>query len=144
MFFEHVICKRGVPDIITTGHIKEFTGQFWDRVCSYLGINHRLSIPFHQQTEEQLSSGIKRWSSTSKPFATTSRTTGSNGNHMRNLGTATPATIPRWWHPSGRTTITTLRCSSTLPRTTVSDHRCMQTRGYQAWQRLPEFSGKTF
>jgi hypothetical protein len=57
MFFEHVICKRGVPDNITTDRGKEFTCRFWDRVSSHLSINHRLSTAFHPemdgQTEQQ-------------------------------------------------------------------------------------------
>ena len=53
MFFEHVICKHGVPDIITTDRDKEFTSRFWDRGCYHLSINHRLSTAFHPQTEGQ-------------------------------------------------------------------------------------------
>jgi hypothetical protein len=32
VFFEHGICKRGIPDNITTDRGKEFTSQFWDIV----------------------------------------------------------------------------------------------------------------
>ena len=92
----------------------------------------------------KLSGRVKQWSSTSEPFATTDRTTGSNCYRWRNLHTTTLSSIPRWWHPSGRTTSTTLRCSSSLPRTPVSYHRCRQTRGWQAWKRLTKFSGKTY
>jgi len=53
MFFEHVICKRGVPDNIVTNRGKEFTSRFWKRVCSHLSINHRLSTAFHPQTDGQ-------------------------------------------------------------------------------------------
>ena len=53
MFFEHVICKRGVPDNIVTDRGKEFTSRFWNRVCSHLSINHRLSTAFHPQTDGQ-------------------------------------------------------------------------------------------
>jgi len=42
MFFDHVICKQGVPDNITTDRGKEFTSLFRDRLCSHLIINHRL------------------------------------------------------------------------------------------------------
>ena len=56
MFFEHVICKQGVPDNITTDRVKEFTSRFWDRVCSHLSINHRLSTAFHPQTDGQTES----------------------------------------------------------------------------------------
>ena len=47
MFFEHVICKRGVPVNNTTDRGQEFSSQFWDRVCSHLSINHRLSTAYH-------------------------------------------------------------------------------------------------
>jgi len=52
-FFEQVICKDGVPDNIVTDRRKEFTSQLWDRVCSHLSINLRLSTAFHPQTDGQ-------------------------------------------------------------------------------------------
>jgi len=53
IFFEHVICKCGVPDTIVTDRGKEFTSRFWKWVCSHLSINHRLSSAFHPQTHGQ-------------------------------------------------------------------------------------------
>jgi len=53
MFFEHVICKHGVPDNIITDCGTQFTSRFWARVCSHLSINHRLSTAFHPQTDGQ-------------------------------------------------------------------------------------------
>jgi len=53
MFFEHVICIRSVPDNIVTDRGNEFTSRFWNRVCSHLSINHRLSTAFHPQTNGQ-------------------------------------------------------------------------------------------
>jgi len=53
MFIENVICKSGVRDNITTDRGKEFTSGSWDRVCSRLSINHRLSTTFHSQTDSQ-------------------------------------------------------------------------------------------
>jgi transposase InsO family protein len=53
MFFEHVICKLGVPDSIVTDRGKEFTSRCWNRVCSHLSINRRLSTAFHPQTDGQ-------------------------------------------------------------------------------------------
>jgi len=53
MFFQHVLCKRGVPDNIVTNCRKEFTSRFWNQVCSHLGINQRLSTAFHPQTDGQ-------------------------------------------------------------------------------------------
>jgi hypothetical protein len=51
--FEQVICKRGVPDNITTDRGTQFTSPFWNRVCSHMSINHRLSTAFHPQTDGQ-------------------------------------------------------------------------------------------
>jgi len=48
------ICKRGVPDNIVTNRGKESTSRFWNRVCSHLGFNHRLSTAFHPQTDGQM------------------------------------------------------------------------------------------
>jgi hypothetical protein len=53
MWFEHVICKRGVRDNIVTNRGKEFTSRFWKRVSSHLSINHRLLTAFHPQTDGQ-------------------------------------------------------------------------------------------
>jgi len=44
--FKHMICDRIVPDNITTDCSTAFTGQFWDRVCTHLGINLQLLTPF--------------------------------------------------------------------------------------------------
>jgi len=53
MVSEHVISKRGVLGNITTDRTKEFIIRFWDRVCSHLSINHRLSTAFHLQMDGQ-------------------------------------------------------------------------------------------
>jgi len=53
MFFEHVICKRGLTDNIVSDRGKEFTIRFWNRVCSQLSINHRLSTACHLETDGQ-------------------------------------------------------------------------------------------
>jgi len=143
MIFKHAICKRGVPDNITSDWGNVFPSRFWDRVCSHLRNNHRLSTAFHLQMDGQSSGRTKQWSSTCDPCETTSWTTGSNCYRWLSSPITTPTTIPSCWHPSGRTVITTLRCSLSLPRTPVADHRCRQTRGWQAWKRVPIFSGKT-
>jgi hypothetical protein len=51
MFFEEVICKHGVPSNIVTDRGSQFTSRFWNRVCSHLSIDHRLSTSFHPQTD---------------------------------------------------------------------------------------------
>jgi hypothetical protein len=53
LFFEHVICKRGVPDNIVTDRGTLFTSRFWNRVWSHLSTDHRLSTAFHPQTDGQ-------------------------------------------------------------------------------------------
>ena len=53
LLFEHVICKRGVPDNIVTNRGTQFTSRFCTRVCSHLGNDHRLLTAFHPQTDGQ-------------------------------------------------------------------------------------------
>jgi hypothetical protein len=53
MFFDRVICKHGIPSNIVTDRGFQFTSQFWNRVCSHLSIDHRLSTSFHPQTDSQ-------------------------------------------------------------------------------------------
>jgi hypothetical protein len=53
ILFEHVIGKRGKPDNLVANYGKEFTSRFWNRVCSLLSINHKLSTAFYQQTNGQ-------------------------------------------------------------------------------------------
>jgi transposase InsO family protein len=53
MFFEEVICKHGVPSNIVTDRGSQFTSRFWNRVCSHLSIDYRLSTSFHPQTDGQ-------------------------------------------------------------------------------------------
>jgi hypothetical protein len=52
LFFEHIICKRGVPDKIVTDHGTQFTSRLWTRVCSYLSNEHWLWTAFFPQTDE--------------------------------------------------------------------------------------------
>ena len=64
MFFEHVMCKCGLPDNILTDRGKEFTSRSWNRVCSHLSINHRLSTAFRPQTDcqtERLNQTIEQY-----------------------------------------------------------------------------------
>jgi len=52
-YFEHIICKRGVPDNANTDCSKEFPSQFWDSVCSQHAINQQLLTAFQQQMDAQ-------------------------------------------------------------------------------------------
>ena len=44
---------HGVREHIITDRGAQFTSRFWERVCSHLTINHRLSTAFHPQTDGQ-------------------------------------------------------------------------------------------
>jgi len=53
LYFEHVLCKQGVPHNIITDRGKEFTSRFYTRVCSHISTDHRFSNAFHPQTNGQ-------------------------------------------------------------------------------------------
>jgi len=54
LFFEHILCKHGVPDNIVTDRGKEFTSRFWARDCFHMSTDHLLSTAFHPQTDGQM------------------------------------------------------------------------------------------
>jgi len=81
-------------------------------------------------------------SSTSELVESASWTTGSDCYHLQNSRTTTLSTIPYQWDPSRWTTPTILQCNSRLPTSLVSDHKCRQTGGWHAYQRLTVFFGK--
>jgi len=51
LFFENLICKRGVLENIVTNCGTQFTSRFWTSVCSHLSTDYRLSTPFHPQMD---------------------------------------------------------------------------------------------
>jgi len=53
LFFEHIICKRGVPDNIVIIGCTQLISRFWTRVCSPLSTDHWLSTAIHEQTDGQ-------------------------------------------------------------------------------------------
>jgi RNase H-like domain found in reverse transcriptase/Reverse transcriptase (RNA-dependent DNA polymerase)/Integrase zinc binding domain/Chromo (CHRromatin Organisation MOdifier) domain/Integrase core domain len=53
LFFENVICQHGVPDNVITDRGSQFTSRFWNRVCTHMSTDHRLSTAFHPQTDGQ-------------------------------------------------------------------------------------------
>jgi len=53
IFFEHVICNRVIPENIVLDCREKFNSQFWNRDCSHLSINHRLSTACHPQIDGQ-------------------------------------------------------------------------------------------
>ena len=128
MFFEHMICKRGVADNITTDRGKEFNSRFWDRVCSLLSINHYLSIAFHLQTDSQT-----KWQNQIMEQYLRAFCNYEQDNWVELLQLAEFACNNCIHHstlmiPFCANTITILQCGLSLPRTPVSDHRCRQTR----------------
>jgi len=56
MFFEHMICKHGVPDNIITHCGMEFASLLWDSVCCLIEINYQLMTTAHSQED-----GDTRW-----------------------------------------------------------------------------------
>ena len=54
LFFEHIICKHGMPEHVITDRETQFTSRFWARVCSHLSIDHRLSTVIHPQMDGQM------------------------------------------------------------------------------------------
>jgi len=53
LFFEHAICKRGIPDNTVTDDGTQFTSQFWTLVCSHMSTDHWLSTAFQPHTAGQ-------------------------------------------------------------------------------------------
>ena len=53
MFFEHMMCKHGVPNDIVTDRGTQFTSRFLTQACSNMNIDHQLSTAFHPQTAGQ-------------------------------------------------------------------------------------------
>src|SRR6185295_9232744 len=48
--FEEIICKHGTPKIILTDQGSHFKNKMLDELCNKFGIKHRLSSPYHPQT----------------------------------------------------------------------------------------------
>jgi hypothetical protein len=53
LVFDHVICKRGVPENIVTDRGTQYTGRFWTQVCLHLSTEHQLSTDFNPQMDGQ-------------------------------------------------------------------------------------------
>jgi hypothetical protein len=94
MLFENVICKRGLPDNITTDWCIEFNSRIGrEFVPTSLSITASRPPSTHGQTVNR-TCRTKQLSSSSEPFATTCRTTGLNCYHWQSLLTTTPSTNP--------------------------------------------------
>jgi hypothetical protein len=53
LFFEHIICKWGVPDNLVTDRGTQLTSRFLTRVCSHFSTDDWHSTAFRPQTERQ-------------------------------------------------------------------------------------------
>jgi len=124
MFFKHLICKRDLPDNITTNCGNEFTSRFWDTVCSHRSINHCLSTASHLQTDPQTEIQNQAMEQYLRVFGNYKQDNWVELLPLAEFVQTSPSTIPHWWHRSVRTTFTILRCSLSLPRNPVPDHRC--------------------
>jgi len=140
MWSTNAVCQTISPPIAAQSIAVDFEAEFVHTSVSITD-SRQLSIC---RAIFSPSARTKQWSITSKQFATMSKTTGSNCYRWQTLSTTIPSTFPHWWHPCGWITITIVRCNLSLPRTPVSDHRCRQTRGWQVWKRLTEYSQKTY
>jgi transposase InsO family protein len=53
LFIEHVYRWKGPPDLIVSNQGRQFISEFWNEVCSILGIKLKLSTSHHPQTDGQ-------------------------------------------------------------------------------------------
>ena len=49
----HIVRLHGLPRSIVSDRDSVFTSQFWRALCQALAIKHRMSTPFHPQTNGQ-------------------------------------------------------------------------------------------
>ncbi len=51
LFYEHIVCKYGLPDEIITDRDPRFTAGFWETFLKTLGTEIKLSTAYHPQTD---------------------------------------------------------------------------------------------
>jgi transposase InsO family protein len=51
LFFEHWVCRFGVPKKIVSDRDVKFTSQFWQQLFALLGCKVALSTSYHPQTD---------------------------------------------------------------------------------------------
>lgn len=49
-FYEDIICRHGCPKELLTDQGTHFVNELLDTMCNRLGVKHRLSTPYHPQT----------------------------------------------------------------------------------------------
>jgi hypothetical protein len=52
-FLQHVVAYYDLPPAITSDRGSQFVSELWERMCSLLKINRRLSTAYHPQTDGQ-------------------------------------------------------------------------------------------
>jgi len=50
LFFTEVVCLHGLPPRINLDRGSQFASTLWGPMCSYLGIDERMSMAFHRKT----------------------------------------------------------------------------------------------
>ncbi|XP_021371504.1 uncharacterized protein LOC110462052 [Mizuhopecten yessoensis] len=50
LFITETICRHGTPEVILTDNGREFCNQVNDNLCRQLNIDHRVTTPYHPQT----------------------------------------------------------------------------------------------
>jgi transposase InsO family protein len=53
LFIAHIFCLHGLPLTIISNRGPQFSALFWKHLCRHLGIEPRLSMAFHPQTDGQ-------------------------------------------------------------------------------------------
>lgn len=53
LMVKHIFTKHGIPDSIISDRGAKFVSKFWQRVCSSLGIDRKLSTAYHPETDGQ-------------------------------------------------------------------------------------------
>ena len=53
IFFREIFRLHGLPEEIISDRGTQFASEFWQRLCSLLGIDHKLSSAHHPQTDGQ-------------------------------------------------------------------------------------------
>ena len=49
-FYENIICRHGCPRELLTDQGTHFVNELIDSMCNRIGVRHRLSTPYHPQT----------------------------------------------------------------------------------------------
>ena len=53
LYINNVFIQYGLPDVMISDRVPQFTSNIFNRIMDALGINHRMSTAFHPQTDGQ-------------------------------------------------------------------------------------------